>query len=211
MHEQRTAEWHAARLGKVTSSRFKDVLTKAKSGADFGKPAATYMLDLMAERLTLEPTIVRPTEAMRWGIEHEDAGIAVYEAATGYTIERMGFYERPALPDVGCSPDGLVSATTYGGVELKCPFKSSIHLAYWLGGVCPKEHIAQVQGSMWVTQREWWDFCSYDPRMQDAKLALFRVRVKRDENYIENLAFKVKNFLDVMHADLDALNERLNN
>ena len=211
MIEQGTPEWHAQRLGKCTASRFNDVLAKGE-----GKTARTYMLDLMAERLTLQPQGFKGNAATDWGNEHEDDAIAVYEAATGAKVRRVGFFERADLPGVGCSPDGFVSlpdafAVPSGGLEVKCPFNSRIHLQYYLGGECPKEHLAQVQGGMWVTQRNWWDFCSYDPRMQDYKLSLFRIRVYRDEEFIKNLAFMVKNFLDRMHADLETLNERLNN
>jgi hypothetical protein len=53
----------------------------------------------------------------------------------------------------------------------------------------PSEHRAQVQGSMWVAEREWWDFISYCP-----KLPLFIKRVYRDEAYIKSLALAVELF-----------------
>lgn len=208
MNKQGTPEWHAKRLGKVTASRFKDLQTNPRSGKGLSQTARSYMLDLIAEKLTLEPQGFTGNKATEWGDEHEDDAVACYEAATGDVVDRVGFCERPDLPDVGCSPDGLIGEE--GGCEIKCPFTTRVHLEYWLGGVCPQEHIAQVQGGMWVTGRSWWDFCSYDPRIQDAKLALFKIRVYRDEKYIDNLAFMVANFLDILHRDLDALTRGLN-
>ena len=219
MIEQGTPEWHALRLGKVTASRFKDVMTKPRSGDGLSKTAESYMLDLIAEKLTLEPQGFGGNADTDWGNEHEAAAIEVYEASAGRKVKRVGFVERPELPGVGCSPDGHVGV--HGGCEIKCPAKPRIHLGYLFGGVLPKEHVAQVQGCMWVTGARWWDFCSYDPRINIVnnpdlspetalRLSFFRVRVDRDGKYIKDLAFRVKNFLDLMNDKLDELNRRLN-
>lgn len=205
---QGSAAWHDARLGKVTASRFADVLTKPRSGDGLSKTARSYMLELMAEKLTLEPQGFKGNAATDWGNEHEADAVAVYEAITQTKVKRVGFIDGPTRTlDVGGSPDGLIGDD--GGAEFKCPFNSRIHLEYWLGNVCPKEHVAQVQGYMWVTERLWWDFCSYDPRCQDYGLRLFCVRVERDEKYIDNLAYRVASFMEVMFLDLEKLNERL--
>ncbi|MDB5501228.1 MAG: exonuclease, partial [Tardiphaga sp.] len=62
-------------------------------------------------------------------------------------------------------------------------------------GELPDEHKAQVYGCMWISEREWWDFISYCP-----KLPLFVKRVYRDEEYIAKLAGAVEKF----NADLSA-------
>ena len=48
--EQRSDEWYAARLGKMTASRFKDVMAKGQ-----GKSRHSYMLQIAAERLSNLP------------------------------------------------------------------------------------------------------------------------------------------------------------
>ena len=58
-----------------------------------------------------------------------------------------------------------------------------------LRGTLPPEHKAQVQGCLWIAEREWWDFASYWP-----KLPLFVVRVFRDDGYIANMAGAVDAF-----------------
>jgi hypothetical protein len=45
MIEQRTEEWFAARLGKVTASRVADLMAKTKSGPSASR--ANYMADLI--------------------------------------------------------------------------------------------------------------------------------------------------------------------
>ena len=48
--DQRTPEWYAARLGKVTASRVADVVAKTKTG--YSTSRANYMAQLICERLT---------------------------------------------------------------------------------------------------------------------------------------------------------------
>lgn len=48
---QRTDEWHQARLGKVTASKIADIMAKTKSG--YSASRANYMTDLIIERLTV--------------------------------------------------------------------------------------------------------------------------------------------------------------
>ena len=48
--EQRTEEWHKARLGKVTASRVADVLAKIKTGEAAARK--NYKMELVVQRLT---------------------------------------------------------------------------------------------------------------------------------------------------------------
>ena len=48
--EQRTPEWFAERIGKVTASRVADVVARTKSG--YAASRANYMAELVCERLT---------------------------------------------------------------------------------------------------------------------------------------------------------------
>ena len=58
-------------------------------------------------------------------------------------------------------------------------------------GKLPSEHVAQVQGQLWIAGRDWADFVSYWPR-----LPLFCIRVERDEEYIASLENAVADFVD---------------
>ena len=61
-------------------------------------------------------------------------------------------------------------------------------------GVMPAEHTAQVQGNLWVTDRKWCDFMSFDPRMPTPETQAVVIRVLRDEEFIKKLAEKVAEF-----------------
>jgi hypothetical protein len=63
----------------------------------------------------------------------------------------------------------------------------------WDRGEYPPEHRPQVQGNLWVTNRQWWDFVSYSPDMPE-HLRLYIFRVHRDEDYIDNLEREVLAF-----------------
>lgn len=184
---QRTEEWFAKRCGKFTGSRFADVLaTSAKTGKKL-KAYTDLIWALAVERITGQVDQSLDSYALRWGRDLEDFARQEYELVTGNIVEQVDFVDHPELPFVGCSPDGLVGDD--GGLEMKCPKDSAIHLQRFDDGV-PDEFKPQIQGCLWVTGRKWWDFVSYDPRMPE-HLRLLKIRVERDEAFIANLAKEV--------------------
>jgi hypothetical protein len=62
--EQRTEEWYTARAGKVTASRVADVIARTKTG--YGASRATYMAELVIERITGQPVEKFSSPAMQW-------------------------------------------------------------------------------------------------------------------------------------------------
>ena len=196
---QRDNDWYAARCGKATASRFKDVLARLKNG----NPAADrqkYLTELVVERLTGQPVPAYENAAMRWGTEQEAVARAAYEQRTGATVEETGFVAHDTLM-AGCSPDGLVDWD--GLIEIKCPHNSAVHIETLLNGM-PAEHTAQVQGQMWITGREWCDFVSFDPRMPEP-LQLHVQRINRDPAFIADLKRQVAEFLAEVGAQVEAL------
>lgn len=184
--QQGTAAWLFERVGFCTASRFQDVIAKTKAG----KPTAKredYLMELVVERLTGQPSDHYTSAAMQWGADQEDHSRMAYEAATGAIVDRVGFIKHPKLHWVGGSPDGLIGDD--GGWESKSPFNSAIHLYTVLEGV-PEEHLAQMQGLMWITGRQWWDFQSFDPRLPEP-LNRYCVRVPRDNQFIAMLEAEV--------------------
>jgi len=189
---QRDDAWFAARAGKVTASRFKDVLARNKPTAaqakagEPGNPSAartTYLWQIVTERLTGQPVITPDAAPLRWGRENEDAARVAYQFTTSARITETGFIAHPKLP-IGASPDGLVSDT-------------------WLNGM-PEDHMPQIQGQMWLTGREWADFVSFDCRMP-ADLQLYVQRVKADPEFQSRLEREIIGF----SAEVDDIVSRL--
>lgn len=184
---QRTEEWHQARCGKFTGSRFVDVMARNKKTGEPLKAYHDLIMDIVVERMTQKP-IEGPTGyALQWGTDVEPFAREAYELETGLSVVESGFIVHPLHDFAGCSPDGLVGDD--GGLEMKCPKSSAIHLERFIEGV-PAEYVPQIQGCMWVTGRQWWDFVSFDPRMPESH-QLFVRRVERDESYINKLAIAV--------------------
>ena len=198
--DQRSEDWYAARCGKATASRFKDVMARLKNGA----PAADrqrYLTELVVERLTGQPVPAYENAAMRWGTEQEEYARRTYEQRVLLdNVEQVGFICHDTLM-AGCSPDGLVDWD--GLIETKCPFNSAVHIDTLLNGM-PAEHAAQVQGQMWITGRQWCDFVSFDPRMP-AELQLHVQRINRDPAYVADLERQVTEFLAEVGAQVEAL------
>ena len=200
---QGTGAWLYERCGYITASRFRDVLDFTQKGKPGAKRTA-YLWEVVIERLTGQPADHYSNAAMEWGTEQEPHSRMAVEAATGYMIEETGFVKHPSLPMIGGSPDGLIDED--GGFESKSPFNSAVHLTTVLQGM-PEEHMAQVQGCMWLTGRKWWLFASYDPRMP-APLQLYCQVIDRDAEYIEKLEAAVRVFSDEVAELVDRLAKR---
>jgi hypothetical protein len=199
--QQRSDEWFAARCGKATASRFRDILATIKSGEAADR--RNYRAALVCERLTGKPDQGFTNSAMQWGTEQEPFARIAYMALTGHEVEEVGFFLHPEMA-AGASPDGFVGED--GGLEIKCPNKAT-HLATLLAGKMPPEHLPQVQGAMWITGRKWWDFVSYHPEFPE-HLQLFVQRIERDDTYITQLALAVSLFLSEVDEAVAALTKR---
>jgi len=195
--DQRTPDWYAARLGRLTGSAASDMLARIKTGEAAAR--RDLRLRLVCERLTgqsQEDGFVSP--AMQHGIDLEPVAFAAYESATGHMVNRVGFLAHDDLP-AGCSPDGEIGGFV-GIVELKCP-KSATHLKYLRAGTVPSDYLPQITHNLWVTGAAWCDFASFDDRFPPS-LQLFRVRVERNDAEIASYELMVRAFLAEVDAEL---------
>jgi len=194
---QRSPEWFAARLGRLTGSRAGDMMATIKSGEAASR--RDLRLQLVLERLTGTVQDDGYVSAdMRRGIAREPAALAAYEVATGHLVQTTGFLQHDTLP-AGCSLDGHVGAFA-GVVEVKCP-KSATHLRYLTAGTAPPDCLPQLVHALWVTGAAWVDFVSFDDRFPPA-LQLFVVRYHRNAEEIATYAKVVAVFLAEVDAEL---------
>lgn len=177
--DQGSEEWLAQRCGKVTMSHAKDLLTGGK-----GKTRQSYILDLVAERLSGKPTDNFWSVDMQRGTFLEEYAIAAFESAMlDYegSVTRVGFVltedER-----IGCSPDGLIDDGS--GIEIKCPAPRQ-HIRNVLADGMD-DYIHQVQGNLWVCERERWFIVSFCPWVEDFPLHI--KMVYRDEDMIKKIS-----------------------
>ena len=181
--------WLECRLGLPTASKFSTVLAKGE-----GKIRSKYMRQLAGEVITGEPAETFSNSHMERGHAMEDEARQTYAFINDVEPVRVGFIRNG---NKGASPDSLIG--TNGGLEIKSAIPD-IQIDRLERGRLPPEHVAQVQGCLWVTEREYWDFVSYWPR-----LPVLTVRVHRDEEYIKTLSDEIDRFNDELAALVDRI------
>ena len=184
--DQRTDDWFANRLGKVTASAIYKVMARTKSG--YGADRANYHAQLVAERLT--------------GAK-QDGFSNAYAALTGEHPVEIGFIDHPTIPMSGASPDGLVGFD--GLIEVKCP-NTATHIATLTGAGIERKYLLQMQWQMACTERDWCDFVSYDPRLP-AEMQLHVRRVHRDDIMLAEVNSEVSAFLAEVEATVETLTD----
>lgn len=183
---QGSAEWHQLRLGKPTASVFERVVTPAKG--ELSKQADALAYKLAAERILGYPIDGVTTAAMEAGREGEPKARAWYEMAADCDVEQVGICFDDS-ERIGASPDGLVGSD--GLLEIKCP-TPQVHVGYLLSGFgVETDYRPQVQGQLWICEREWLDTVSWCPPFVAA-----RRRIVRDEEFIAKLRSAVGQFAD---------------
>lgn len=205
MMEQRTDEWFAARLGKVTASRVADVMARTKTG--YSTSRENYMAQLICERLTGQKQESFSNAAMDWGTQTEPLARAAYEIHRNVLVDEVGLIDHPFLPMCGASPDGLIDID--GMLEIKCP-NTATHFDTLLADKMPAKYMPQVQWQMACANRLWVDFVSFDPRAPEG-LQLFITRIERDDKYILEMEAEVNKFLDELDQKIIQLEARKQN
>lgn len=180
--EQSSPEWFECRRGLPTASMFSAILAKGE-----GKTRRSYMLKLAGEILTGKPGESFSSPEMERGKAMEKEARDLYAFLHSCEPRQVGFIRNGAK---GCSPDSLIGCD--GGLEIKTK-RADLLIDVILADKVPTEHVAQLQGFLWIAEREWIDFVAYWP-----SLPLFKKRVFRDEAYILTLSKAVEQF----NADL---------
>ena len=192
---QGSAEWLEARLGIPTASRFSRILTPATR--KYSVSTKGLINELLVERTLGVPLDGGSTVWTSRGSDMEAEAVAWYEFERDVVTEVVGFVTRDD-GKVGCSPDRFVGED--GGLEIKCPAASN-HMGYLIGHDEPAE-TTQVQGNLWLTERQWWDVVSYCRGFPPVL-----IRHQRDDKFIEALSSAVDRFV----GELETAWERLQN
>lgn len=170
--EQKSEEWFELRKGKLTGSNATAI------GAN-GAGLKTYCKKIVLEMMGINQDTFQSKDMER-GNELEDIARTAYELHTGLAVIETGLVTNSKFEDVSVSPDGLIY--TNGGVEIKCRNDEN-HLSLILGDtkLIPTN---QIQMTLKVTEREWWDFVNFNPNFSKP---LFIKRIFPDKEYFEKL------------------------
>lgn len=197
--EQGSEEWFEARCGIPTASCFDKILT---STGKKSTQAKSYRYKLVAEYFTKEKVSAEQNEWMQRGVEMEAEARQYYEFMTSNKVQEVGLIYKNEDKLVSCSPDGLREDR---GLEIKCPAPHT-HVEYLLNDKLPTKYIMQVQGSMWVSGLDKWDFLSYHPAMPH-----LLITVEKDEALHEALDVALDAFIKTMLSEREQLEFRLAN
>lgn len=158
---QGSDEWLSMRLGLLTASEMKHILTPTLKIANNDK-SRSHVWEIAAQRISkfVEPSYV--SDDMLRGQEDEFYARQTY--AEHYApVEQCGFVTNDRWGfTIGCSPDGLVGAA--GMIECKSrrqKYQIQTIVENMTGGTIPDDYVMQCQTALLVTEREWLDFISY--------------------------------------------------
>jgi len=187
--DQGSDEWLELRKGKLTASNATPI------GAN-GAGLKTYCKQIALETIghTKDNYV---NEVIERGNILEPTGRLAYELEKGVTINEIGFITNDKYPNTGISPDGLIDVV--GGAEIKAR-NNEKHFSLIIGE--SKEiPFNQIQMSLLITEREWWDFISFNPNLSKP---LFIKRIYPDLKYFEKLkvGFEVGNKLIKEYIEL---------
>ena len=200
---QGSAEWHKQRIGKFTSSEIFRLMTEPKLVAEkkaglLSAGAITYVLEKVHEEITGECAESFDTIATVWGIQNEPLAREWYEKKNGVTVLEDGFEQTST--SYGGSVDGLVGED--GGIEIKCPYKGSNHLEHLL--IDSQEYMKdnfknyywQCVSNAFINKRKWWDFISFDPRL-NYESGYFQIRIYPTDEDFELLTSKIEKAVEM--------------
>jgi hypothetical protein len=231
--EQNTEAWHELRHGKLTASDFKSLITektqKIASSTKIKdlayKKAVETIFNYKEWEEANEEVIFNSFDIER-GHRLEPVARQEYEARTLTPVEEIGFIESDDGL-LGYSPDGLVGED--GLIEIKSPRKSK-HLETVFKNEVPLEHIAQIQGGLYLSGRKWLDFISYNENCNSLKISIGLIdntndynhlkdkikidniciiRIKRDEEYIAKLQEAIIKYTKYFNEQLKNIKNKL--
>lgn len=174
---QGTEEWFTARRGKFSGSNFAK-LFMAKSTKGYNDLINT----IVYERITGITPETYTNSAMQRGTELEPFAREAYELHTFNKVHEVGFIELDEY--TGVSPDGLVGNNIM--TEFKCPLYNTF-IGYALSGKAYNDYEWQIQGQLYVAEREYVDFFIYHPNLKP-----LYYRIGRDEKAIAKLKIELE-------------------
>lgn len=157
---QYTPEWDAVKCGVLSASKIDTILTPTK--LEFAENGGCRELvdSIACQRLTKKRHPEFISYDMRRGLIEEQSARDLYSENYAWakqcgfiTNDKWGF-------TLGASPDGVVDDKGTGGIEVKSRLPK-IQFGVIRGAKVPNEFRLQIQATLMITERPWWDFISY--------------------------------------------------
>ena len=161
---QGSDEWHQVRLGILTASEMKHVITAKTLKTADNETARQHVWELAAQRISryVEPSYIGDDMLRGW--EDEIKARAKYEEHTDQEVEEVGFITNDKWGfTIGYSPDGCVAGTK-GGIECKSrrqKYQVQTVVEWHRMKTVPSDFLIQLQTGLLVAEWDWIDLVSY--------------------------------------------------
>lgn len=148
-------DWEAARIGKITGSKLKDLIVKRGTGQKIG------FYQLIADRLAVPADGENPMDR---GLRLEDEAMQLLSDTLDKPVDTsLVMWEREDNDKIAISPDGMIGETE--AVEVKC-LNSAKHIEALITGKIPSDYDDQALQYFVVNEKlERLYFVFYDPRL----------------------------------------------
>jgi len=193
--EQRSEEWIAEKLGKITGTRAAYLM---------GSPLAQKtLMSLLISEIAMAQRKASPlTQAMKRGIDMENEAREYYEITHKTAVKETAYIEHPKYSTCGCSPDGLVGEN--GGIEIKCLLPEN-HVRVFMIDDIDKKYAWQIKWNLFCTGREYWDYFGYCSDLP-GELAYYEKRFYAKDIDFEEIEKKLLKFTSQLNEFLDQFN-----
>jgi putative phage-type endonuclease len=179
---QKSPEWFKEREGKLTASSF-----GAAAGLGPGSRQQAWRRHFGLEVFT-------GNEATQWGEDKEPVARTEYMLRVNPNVAEVGFVPHPSMEWLGASPDLLIDGDGLG--EIKCPFMQKFY------DEIPPYYMAQMQGQLQITDRQWCDFIIWTPDAMSVQ------RVYRSNEYWDWLHLRLADFWCWVQAGIEPPREK---
>jgi len=186
---QGSDDWFKARLGLITASNMKLLLTPSGKIASNDK-VRQFAFEIAAQRETQFAEDSYQSWSMERGIIEEDLARTIYSKNFDEVIECGLITKTFDNFTIGCSPDGLVG--TKGGIEIKSRIQK-YQVQTIVKDDVPSEYMLQIQTALLVTERSWWDYIQYSNGMP-----MYVCRVVANEEMMDKILEAVTLFEDTV-------------
>lgn len=171
---QGSEEWRAIRAGRVGGTSCAALLVDGKSSSGLGTGAQSLVYRKAAEYIASPEEGGFISAAMERGTALEPVARRRYENEYFCSVRQVGYISEGEY--LGVSPDGLIGED--GGLEIKCPGAEEF-LRFFDTREMENKYYIQVQWSLYISRRKWWDFAYYHPEFSPVDLIVERFEPDR--------------------------------
>jgi len=209
-------QWRKERLGKVTGSQLGKLIVKDRKTNGYklstGKVASDLLYKIAWERFLITESeglnrLNVSSQAMSHGNDYELSAIQKFTEVTEIKVEPTEYKFINKGEFFGGTPDGFIGDD--GLIECKCPWNGGNHLKTLLTGeIYNDDHFYQIQGYLFLTDREYCYYVTYDPDLPEGLNLSYNI-IQRDEEVISAIESIINECKEVIQELINKAKEKI--